>query len=187
MAHANERIYLQRFLDDFPLGNIDGRILNVGALVGPDYRALFPGREIVGVDARPGSDITCDLTGNCAELGEERFAAVLCCSVLEHCLRPWLLAANLERLLKPAGLLYLTVPWIWRYHRYPDDYWRMSAAGAVSLFSEIHWTRKAYMTQATNEFLAVGKQYDTPPWRTADVSGRVMLCSQLLCMIGRKR
>lgn len=171
------------------LRSLDGaRILNVGTADHPgarDYRALFPGRELVGIDAQagPGVDIRCDLTGDCAELGDERFAAVLCCSVLEHCARPWLAAANIERLLLPFGLLYVAVPWIWRYHPYPDDYWRMSEGAVRILFPRVKWKRIDYLTQAPDEIVPKGSGGAAPWRRTA--GNRAYLSSQMLCMIGR--
>ena len=193
MAHANELVYLARFLKDYPssswLRSLDGqRVLNCGAAhKGLDYASLFPDRTLVGLDQQRGEgvDIICDLTGPCAELGDERFAAVLCCSVLEHCTRPWLAAANLERALSPQGLLYVTVPWIWRRHDYPSDYWRMSAEGVKVLFPSIVWKRIAYFSQAPNDEVPVQKA-NVAPWRKWEKGGRVYLCSQMVCMIGRK-
>jgi len=194
VAHPNEFSYLARFLKDWPssgwLQSLEGhRVLNLGSAAVPnalDYRPLFPDRTLLGVDqqAGPGVDLVCDLTGDCAELAGARFAAVLCCSVLEHCARPWIAAANIERLLAPQGLLYVTVPWIWRAHPYPDDYWRMSDAGVRVLFPNIRWKRIAYFSQAANETVPPESASDAP-WRRADTSGRVYLASQLLCMIGR--
>ena len=187
MSHVNEYGYLQQFLEKHPL-NVDGRVLNVGTAHGNQpYAGLFPEHELVGLDKQSGEhvDLVCDLT---EDYVREQFAAILCCSVLEHATKPWIVATNLEQMLAPGGLLYVTVPWIWRYHGYPNDYWRMSAAGVVQLFSaNVRWKKMAYATQATNEFLACGKHYDTPPYRTADETGRVMLCSQFVCLIGRKQ
>lgn len=193
MAHANELSYLARFLKDYPssswLQSLDGlRVLNCGAAYGGlDYAALFPDRTLVGLDNRPGKDvgIVCDLTGKCSELGDEMFAAILCCSVLEHCERPWIAAANLERVLAPQGLLYVTVPWIWRTHNHPEDYWRMSHKGIKQLFPSIVWKRIAYFSQAPNEEVPQDRASEKP-WRTWEQGGRVRLVSQMVCMIGRK-
>jgi hypothetical protein len=57
------------------------------------------------------------------------FEHVDCLSVLEHSKRPWLLAANLERLMRPGATIYITVPFIFRkIHAYPDDYYRFTPA-----------------------------------------------------------
>ena len=72
------------------------------------------------------------------------FAHVECMSVLEHSRRPWLLAANIERVLEPGGTLFVTVPFVWRVHGYPDDYWRFTTSGVRELFPRVTWTAEAY-------------------------------------------
>jgi hypothetical protein len=195
MANKNELGYLKKFLDEFPmstwLASLDkGRILNVGAAeyghkIG--YGELVNGREIVGLDLAPGEhvDIVCDLTGDCKELNGEKFAMVICASVLEHCEKPWLMAANIERHLLPFGLLYVTVPWVWRTHCYPKDYWRISPAGIKNLFPNVRWKRIAHSTQVDNEFITGDADHDDrPPWRVI-VKGRAMIVVQQVHMIGR--
>lgn len=195
MAHPNEHGFLKQFLQKYPsnewLASLDGaRVLNVGAAryegYQPEYAALFPDRNLLGIDQQAGDgvDQVCDITGDCAALTGEQFAAILCCSVLEHCERPWVAAANLERHLLPYGLLYVTVPWIWRYHSYPKDYWRISADGIRLLFPSIRWKRIAYMTQAPFEIVPDAQRND-PPWRVK-TGARVSLVTQMVCMIGRK-
>lgn len=121
-----------------------GRTLIAGSRVygaKEDRRARYA--DVVGVDmtAGPGVDIVADL-----ELDRlpETFAHIECMSVLEHCRRPWLMAANLQRMLEPGGTLFITVPFIWRVHGYPDDYWRFTVSGVKSLFCDIEWTHEAY-------------------------------------------
>lgn len=123
-----------------------GRTLIVGAFVTDgkaDRRALY--EEAVGVDMRPGPGV--DLVLNLEDgLPEDLgvFDHVECCSVLEHSRRPWLLAANVERLMAPGATLHLQVPFVWRFHDYPSDYWRFTAEGVRELFPGIHWEALMY-------------------------------------------
>lgn len=196
MAHKNEYEYLRRFLEKSPIDTWpeplkNARVLEIGARHyghGLDYRPLFPGMTWLGIDQQAGGnvDVVCDMADP-RELHGESFGAILCCSVLEHSTRPWLVAEQIERHLLPEGLLYVTTPWIWRWHPYPADYWRFSAQGIRQLFPQIEWKRMAYATQAPGEFLRVEKTYDEEPWRTIYPGGRVNLISMMVCMIGRKR
>jgi 2-polyprenyl-3-methyl-5-hydroxy-6-metoxy-1,4-benzoquinol methylase len=68
---------------------------------------------------------------------------VLCFSMLEHCDKPWLVARNMERILRKDGLLLLSVPFQWRVHAYPNDYFRYTFNGIKTLFTEINWLEKA--------------------------------------------
>lgn len=123
-----------------------GRTLIVGSYITKDKgdrRALYA--DSVGVDMRPGPGV--DLVADMEEQVDiGTFAHVECMSVLEHSRRPWLLASTIERVLEPGGTLYVSVPFNWREHSYPDDYFRMSMSAVRSLFPSIKWDVLAYST-----------------------------------------
>lgn len=135
----------------------DGRTLIVGSRVystREDRRKLY--RDAVGVDMLdgPGVDVVCNLEDlhlcdedalNLLEPG--LFQHVECRSVLEHSRRPWLLASNLERMMAPGATLDLTVPFVWRPHFYPGDFWRFTTEGIRELFPAIEWKSLMYATQ----------------------------------------
>lgn len=190
--HPNEPEYLHQFFADWPISGWPqhlklGRVLIVGSAEythtrDAGYAALFPGLQTVGVDlvARPGVDLICDMTGNCDELGGERFSAIVCASVMEHSTKPWRVAENIERHLLPDGLLYVTAPWVWRYHPYPVDFWRFSIDGIKSLFTLIHWKRCAYASQQLGVFHAADDH-------AATVNGQPgIVVTRMSCLIGRK-
>jgi SAM-dependent methyltransferase len=54
---------------------------------------------------------------------------LLCEVVMEHLPAVGPALRELERVLKPGGRVYLTLPFIWPYHASPDDYGRWTAAG----------------------------------------------------------
>ncbi len=56
------------------------------------------------------------------------------------------MAANIERLMEPGATIYVSVPWIWRAHSYPDDYFRVSMSGVVSLFAGVNWSALRFVT-----------------------------------------
>ena len=58
---------------------------------------------------------------------------------MEHCDQPFLMAENMTRLLKPGGRIVLSVPFAWKFHGYPSDYWRFTAEGIKKLFPGIDW------------------------------------------------
>lgn len=117
-----------------------GRTLIVGSYIvnKPDRRKFYS--DAIGVDMRPGPgvDVVADMeSAQAARLG--KFAHIECCSVLEHSRRPWKLAANLEALLEPGGTIHVEVPFHWRVHAYPDDYWRMTASAIQEIFPSLSW------------------------------------------------
>lgn len=120
-----------------------GRTLIVGSRI---YNAKEDRRkrysDVVGVDLSDGDGV--DIVADLETQTVGTFAHIECMSVLEHCRRPWLMAANLERMLEPAGTIFITVPFIWRVHGYPDDYWRFTVSGIKALFTVIEWAQEAY-------------------------------------------
>lgn len=125
---------------------VEGRTLVVGSYITKDKtdrRALYA--DAVGVDMRfgPGVDLVLNLEER-HDLGV--FDHIECLSVLEHSRRPWLLAANLERMLRSGGSLHVEVPFNWWPHAYPDDYFRMSLSAIRSLFPAVHWQALMYAT-----------------------------------------
>ncbi len=123
-----------------------GRALIVGSQVyndKEDRRLRYA--DVVGMDmlAGPGVDVVIDLEEALPE-GLGTFRHIECMSVLEHSRRPWLLAANLERLLEPGGTIFVSVPFVWRNHAYPSDYWRMTTEAIRSLFPGIDWAELRY-------------------------------------------
>jgi hypothetical protein len=120
-----------------------GRTLIVGSKVYPgrgDRRRVYS--DVVGVDMLPGDGV--DLVHNLEHPPQKslgQFAHIECWSVLEHSRRPWKLASNLQRLMSPGGTIFLTVPFIWRIHGYPNDYFRFTPEGVRSLFPAVLWAK----------------------------------------------
>jgi len=81
--------------------------------------------EVVHVDMRelPGVDVKADLTdpADVRRLQALRPQALLCCNVLEHVIQPDRLARHCLDLVAPGGLLFVTVPFSYPYHRDPID------------------------------------------------------------------
>ncbi len=64
------------------------------------------------------------------------FDFVLCTEVLEHVLDPGAVVAEIYRVLRPGGRVFLTVPFMFHVHADPDDHHRFSPSGLRNLFSE---------------------------------------------------
>ena len=155
MGDVNQLTYLKRTVPA-----VDGPILEIGS---KDYgstssfRDFYAGQPYVGLDMEAGKnvDVVVDLTSGVGELQRGHFALAICCSVLEHVRRPWDFAENLASLMRPGGLVYMSVPWVWRYHAYPDDYFRFSWRGVMELFRGFEWRDICYSTNVPNEFIDI--------------------------------
>ncbi|HEY1430687.1 MAG TPA: hypothetical protein VGF39_03540 [Stellaceae bacterium] len=136
MFEAEAR-WLCRALDAFPPERLSP-ILNLGSSSAVVRQAIQPwidaevfcplrirGVETFHVDMRelPGVDIRADLTdaADVRRLGAVRPKALLCCNLLEHVLEPGTLAQHCLDLLPAGGLVFVTVPFSYPYHRDPID------------------------------------------------------------------
>lgn len=105
------------------------------------------GKFTFGVDALAGEGVdgVYDLTRPWRAPGSplpkpKDIGHIECLSVLEHCRDPFKLAANLERYALPGTSLHLAVPFVWRVHAYPDDYWRFTPSAIRLLFPSFVWS-----------------------------------------------
>lgn len=147
---------IERLFDQLA-GNVGRRVprvLQVGARTSVaernvrNWRSLVARRfgskaPFVGVDLVDGPNVDCvadicaDPRGLLAKLGTEPFDLVVCCHVLEHTRHPARAARNIERLVRPGGLAFVSASWSQAFHPAPDDYWRFSLRGLMLLFGRL--------------------------------------------------
>lgn len=110
-------------------------------------------------DMAPGQDVdkVLDLE-TCAGIGDGYVGTLICTSVLEHVRRPWLVAAEFARIVKPGGLLFVTAPWIFPVHRHPEDYWRFTLDSLGVLFGD------AFVPIWTGDFAVIEKEREGVWW-----------------------
>lgn len=132
-----------QFADEF-VRQTPGPVLVVGSLIYPgrlDWRARHPNG--VGVDMLAGDGVGVVANLEYSPL-PETFAHIECLSVLEHTERPWKVAENLQEMLVEGGSIFVSVPWVWKYHGYPNDLWRFSHMTLPVLFPSIRWETVRY-------------------------------------------
>ena len=175
---SDSPVGLDRFCWLYPPRN--GRTLVVGSKVygkKQDRRELY--RKAVGVDLFEGDgvDFVHDMETPLPE-SVGTFAHVDCVSVLEHVRRPWLMAANIEAALIEGGTLLVCVPFVWRVHAYPDDYWRMTASALEVLFPNIQWQARKYLVEGKPRNLVRGKRDPYGQWMArAELAAAGIKCS----------
>ena len=152
MFEAEAR-WLRRALDAFPPERLSP-LLNLGSSSAARRETVQPwvddqvfrplrtrGVQIVHVDMRElqGVDFRADLTdpADVLRLSELRPKALLCCNLLEHVPEPGRLAQHCLDLLPAGGLVFVTVPFSYPYHRDPiDTMYRPSPAELGELFAD---------------------------------------------------
>lgn len=121
-------------------GQASGKLLDVGCGTKP-YRDYFNVSNYVGLDidseenrARGTADFLYDGSGFPFDNAE--FDWVLCNQVFEHVFNPKIFLAEIQRVLKPGGMLLLTMPFVWDEHEQPYDYGRYTSFGLNSLLED---------------------------------------------------
>jgi SAM-dependent methyltransferase len=166
MGDVNQLIFVRQHQEQ-----LDAPFLEVGSKdygSTQDFRSILACKgEYIGVDMAdgPGVDVVLDLTRDFTEidakLAGRRFATIICLSVLEHCEQPFKMAENLTSLLKPKGRICVGVPFAWKIHAYPDDFWRFTPEGVRKLFPRIEFDpgRCLAATSKKNEFQALNDKF----------------------------
>jgi hypothetical protein len=132
-----EACWLRHALDGFaperlsPLLNLGSGSAAVREAVQPwiEHQLFCPlrarGVDVIHVDMRaePGVDVQADLTdpADVLRLSGLRPRALLCCNLLEHVVEPERLARHCLAMLAADGLVFVTVPFSYPYHRDPID------------------------------------------------------------------
>ena len=89
---------------------------------------------VADLHAGPGVDVVADAHDLASKFGLRRFAAVYSSCLMEHLTAPWLMAAQVNKVLLPGGLSAHLAPTAWPEHAEPSDFWRFTRFGMRELF-----------------------------------------------------
>jgi len=161
MGSPNDLIYIKT---TYPTAN--GPVLEIGCKYNDTgFKKFFKnqGIEYVGTDIEESGpidpfkpdkgqvDVVCDLTASKNPLPKNHFDLVICCSVMEHVPNPWVMAEKISELVKPGGKLYIAVPWVWKYHGYPKDYYRFTHSAIEYLYPNFTWGNFAWSSTSADD------------------------------------
>ena len=135
-SYEKMRDFRQRYLE--PLEGVSLRILDLGSAdVNGSYRPLFEGHgwDYRGLDLSPAKNVDMVLEDPYRWTPVASDSVDVCVSgqALEHIPYFWLIALEIERVLKPGGLCCLIAPSGGYEHRYPVDCWRFYPDGFETL------------------------------------------------------
>ena len=94
------------------------------------------GNRYVGVDVMAFSGPDVQATATSLPFGDETFDFIICDSVLEHVYDPWKVSAEVFRVLKRGGKALFVVPFTYKYHGAPFDFFRYTKSGFHTLLRQ---------------------------------------------------
>ncbi|MBT2969167.1 MAG: hypothetical protein B6D72_01975 [gamma proteobacterium symbiont of Ctena orbiculata] len=116
-------------------------LLEIGSrnVTGVVWRNVFrPGVDYTGLDIHEGDNV--DLVGDVHTLSSHlpagHFDAVFSVSLFEHLAMPWKAVLEINRIMKPGGLLYISTHPTVPPHELPWDFWRYSKETFKTLLNE---------------------------------------------------
>ncbi len=111
---------------------LPGPILEVGSfrVAGQeevaDLRPYFRGKPYTGIDVRPGPGVDEVADVEALPYADQSFGTVLAMNTFEHVAHFWRGLEEVHRVLRPDGGLFLSSPFYFHIHDYPNDYWRFT-------------------------------------------------------------
>lgn len=106
----------------------DGTVVEIGSRLYSkwDFRNCIKYDRYIGydLDDGPGVDTTDSKT-----LPYRETDVIICTSVLEHDVDPLKTISLIKRLLRDNGKAIVTIPFYYRMHSFPSDYWRFTPDG----------------------------------------------------------
>ena len=121
---------------------IAGRVLDMGGGRNAKYLSLLPAglaMESVNIDPKIAPTHLVE-PGKPLPFADGMFDAVICLNTLEHIYDSIAVLNELFRVVKPGGQVHVMVPFMFRIHGHPDDYFRATPSWWRETFSRAGFT-----------------------------------------------
>jgi SAM-dependent methyltransferase len=105
-----------------------------------ELRPLFPSLQYVGSDMRPGRGVDLLLNLHALALPDQSVGSALLLDTLEHVEYPHQALAEVQRVLRPGGIVIMSSVMQFPIHAHPDDYWRFTPSAFQSLLKPFEWS-----------------------------------------------
>jgi hypothetical protein len=135
--------------------NINGNVLIIGAGEKVKYyKELFPHCTVITSDVH--RQYSPDIVFDAHEIPfkNDLFDLVIAGQVLEHTMKPWIVASEIQRVLKVNGLAHIETPLNFPYHSHPYDFYRFTYTGLRSIFDHCS-VLKSFVTEGNASTVAV--------------------------------
>jgi SAM-dependent methyltransferase len=142
ISFKSKSLHTREILAELAPDYARGRLIDVGA-GSSKYKDIFMPyiSEYKACDSFEAPHIDKVVDAHDLSYDDEEFDTVICTMVLEHVQKPWVVASELQRVLRSGGHCIVGAPFMFPYHQDPEDYFRFSTAGMASLFDQCEIVR----------------------------------------------
>lgn len=102
-----------------------------------DLRNLFDTGKFIGLDMQAGPGVDVVASAEKVPFEDSTFDLVFCLETLEHAEKPYLICAEIERVLKPGGITIVSSQQNFPIHMHPSDYFRYTPFGMKALLPRL--------------------------------------------------
>ena len=150
VSHHGQRRHLRAFVDRFDRTQLVGDI-------GSGHNKYSD--RVIGIDITERDDV--DICGSLYDLplADDTLDGIIIRGVLEHIEFPERAVEELERVLKPGGWIYSSIPFMQAYHPSPGDFQRYTIDGIQRLFARFEKVECSVTRGAGSSFLWIGREY----------------------------
>jgi SAM-dependent methyltransferase len=152
-----DRYYIERFIESNQR-DIHGRVLEVKDSGYTDrYGVNVERRDVLDIDpTNPMATIIADLS-SADSVSSDLFDCFILTQTLQYIYDFRAAVTEARRILRPGGVLLITVPTVSRIDRHlqTTDYWRFTTASCVSLFNEIFGAEQVSVRSYGNVLTAI--------------------------------
>lgn len=166
--------------------NITGKTLDVGCGTKP-YVHLYGSNEYVGLEIdtpknRENKKADFYYDGSNFPFDDKSFDSLVANEVFEHVFNPDNFLSETLRVLKPKGMILLTMPFVWDEHEQPYDFARYSSFGIKALL-EKHGFEIIEQRKSTDDIRVIFQLLNTYIYKkTVTKNGWINLLITLLMM-----
>lgn len=130
---------IRRFIDLLKQASAEPKVLVVGGgTIGDGAQPLYDDLaiKVYGFDIYGTPNVQFVADAHRIPLSDATFDGVVIQAVLEHALQPWIVAAEVSRVLRPHGLVYAETPFMQHVHEGAYDFTRFTESGHRYLFRD---------------------------------------------------
>lgn len=139
-----------------------GPVLDLGS--GRPGNGQWPGispglaTTIIATDLYPGPGVAFAADAHNIPIANDTLDGVILQGVVEHVARPWIVAKEVVRVLRPGGVVFCEAPFVQWFHEDPSDYFRFTENGLREMFENCDVVESGVAVGPVGAAIGIGRE-----------------------------